>query len=67
MYVCVCNAVTDREIRKAAEGGATSLRTLREELGVATGCGRCARCARGILREVRGDRTTSLELAIAIA
>ena len=26
MYVCVCQAVTDRQIREAAEGGARTLR-----------------------------------------
>ena len=51
MYVCVCNAVTDKDIIQAAEKGACSLRDLREELNVATCCGRCATCARGLLRQ----------------
>lgn len=51
MYVCICKAVTDREIRQAVELGARSLRDLKESLGVATGCGKCACHARAILRE----------------
>lgn len=51
MYVCVCQAVTERQVREAAENGIRSVRDLREHLGVASECGRCARCAHGILKE----------------
>ena len=51
MYVCVCNAVTDREIRGAAKLGARSLDDLSATLGVATCCRRCADCARHVLAE----------------
>jgi bacterioferritin-associated ferredoxin len=51
MYVCVCQAVTDRQIREAAEGGARTLKDLRRDLGVARDCGRCASCARECLQE----------------
>lgn len=50
MYVCICNAVTDKDIIQAAENGASSLKDLRNELNVATCCGRCATCARGLLK-----------------
>lgn len=51
MYVCVCNAVTDGQIREAVCEGACSLRQLRAALGVASRCGRCAECARNVLEE----------------
>ena len=54
MYVCVCQAVTDRQIREAAESGACSLKDLRRDLGVTRDCGRCASCAHECLREVHG-------------
>lgn len=41
MYICICNAVTERDIRFAVESGCTSFRRVSAELGVATGCGRC--------------------------
>ena len=41
MIVCVCKAVSDRQIRTAVKGGATSLRDLTRELGVGTCCGKC--------------------------
>lgn len=49
MYVCICNAVTDKQIRKAAREGCCSLRTLSAQTGCATTCGKCARMAREIL------------------
>lgn len=53
MYVCVCKAVTDRQIREAAMGGARTLKDLRRDLGVTSDCGRCASCARECLKEAR--------------
>ncbi|CAG0981429.1 hypothetical protein MTYP_01784 [Methylophilaceae bacterium] len=50
MYVCVCHAVTDSQIRNAICEGACSMRELRQRLGVASECGRCSHCALGILR-----------------
>lgn len=49
MYVCICQAVTDRQIREAALGGARTLKDLRRDLGVTRDCGVCASCARGCL------------------
>ncbi len=51
MYVCICHSVTDRDIIKAAEKGAASLQDLSDALNVATRCGRCASCAKNILKE----------------
>ncbi len=56
MYVCVCNAVTERHIGKAVENGASTLRDLRQQLGVAGECGRCATCARDCLRNALAER-----------
>lgn len=51
MYVCICNAVTDKQIRKAAREGCCSLRELSCQTGCATSCGKCARMAREILAD----------------
>ena len=51
MYVCVCHAVTDRQIREAARDGARTLKDLRRDLGITRDCGRCASCARSCLDE----------------
>ena len=49
MIVCVCNNISDREIRQAVELGLRTMDELREQLGVATCCGQCAECAQGVL------------------
>ncbi len=59
MYVCVCRAVTDRQIREAAMRGARTLRDLRRELGIARECGSCAACARDCLRAAHAAPTAS--------
>lgn len=51
MYVCVCQAVTERQIRQAAHEGARSLKDLYRDLGISRDCGRCANCARHCLNE----------------
>jgi len=54
MYVCICRQITCGQIRAAASEGISSVRALREHLGVASECGKCAGCARGVLEEARG-------------
>ena len=54
MYVCVCRAVTDRQIRDAAQAGANTLKDLRRELGVSSECGKCAASALECLKEKAG-------------
>lgn len=51
MYVCVCNAVTERDIGQAVATGCSSMRELRESLGVGACCGRCNNCARKLLKQ----------------
>ena len=51
MYICICNAITDRDIVKAAEQGARSPEDLAHDLGVGLGCGRCTSCAKSLLVE----------------
>jgi bacterioferritin-associated ferredoxin len=51
MYVCICNAITDKQIRDAAASGVSSLWELRNELGVASNCGKCREWASKMLRD----------------
>ena len=51
MYVCVCRGITDTRIRQEVADGASSMRDLNERLGVASQCGKCGRCAKGVLAE----------------
>jgi bacterioferritin-associated ferredoxin len=51
MIVCICNNISDREIRQAVDLGLSSMAELRRDLGVATCCGKCAPCAKEVLTE----------------
>lgn len=41
MYVCVCKAVTDTQIKRAINEGVCSRRELFKCLGVGADCGKC--------------------------
>ncbi|MFT3791143.1 MAG: bacterioferritin-associated ferredoxin [Rudaea sp.] len=56
MYVCICNAVTDKMIREAAAEGVSSLAELTRRTGCSGDCGSCADLAEEILRDARGRR-----------
>jgi bacterioferritin-associated ferredoxin len=64
MYICVCNAVTEREIRHCAQLGCT-MDDLREQLGVCTGCGKCKHAAKQILHEERSATGVSSQMQAA--
>jgi bacterioferritin-associated ferredoxin len=51
MIVCVCNNVSEKKLRQAVEAGMTTMADLRNKLEVGTCCGKCASCAKRILRE----------------
>jgi bacterioferritin-associated ferredoxin len=49
--VCLCKNITCSQIRSAACQGACTVRDLKDQLGLASQCGKCAQYARGILEE----------------
>jgi bacterioferritin-associated ferredoxin len=55
MYVCVCNAVTDREIKACVQQGVRDLRALSDLLGVATCCGQCAPLAEEVIHAWKAE------------
>lgn len=60
MYICICNGVTDHQIREAAEAGCTSLAELTMRTGVGANCGSCLPSADALLDEVRTRRALPL-------
>lgn len=65
MYICICNAVTERQLKECARSGAASLDEVAFHLGVGTGCGRCRECASGMLEEMREEARAESECALA--
>lgn len=55
MYVCLCNAITDHDIREAVEEGAVHVSHLAERCGLGTGCGRCQDTAQQMIDQHLAD------------
>ncbi|NYT65640.1 (2Fe-2S)-binding protein [Alcaligenaceae bacterium] len=65
MYICICNAITERQVQAAVAEGASSLADLQAQLGVATCCGCCADTATEYLPGGRYvDQATTVQAAI---
>ena len=60
MYVCICNGVTDRQVREAAEAGCDSVSELTMRTGLGSTCGSCLPLAEAIMAEVRATRALPL-------
>lgn len=53
MYVCLCRAVTDHQIRDFVSTGAACIEEVSATLGVATCCGQCRDHAESVIAECR--------------
>lgn len=63
MYVCVCNAVTEDDVRGCMlDGGCGGVREVKDACGWKPGCGSCTRRLYSLVSEVR----TATELVDAI-
>lgn len=51
MYVCICHAVTDTQIKQSVENGCCSYREVRDCHNVGKTCGRCVPEARQLIDE----------------
>ncbi|GAB2507320.1 (2Fe-2S)-binding protein [Lysobacter humi (ex Lee et al. 2017)] len=60
MYVCICNGVTDRQIRQAAEAGCRTMSELTMRTGAGATCGSCVEMATALLDEVQAMRDLPL-------
>jgi bacterioferritin-associated ferredoxin len=49
MYVCLCQAITESQIKACVRAGAADLQEVSAALGVATGCGCCREHAESII------------------
>jgi bacterioferritin-associated ferredoxin len=52
MYVCLCNAITDRDFRTHAEREGSTVSAVYRSLGKKPQCGKCAPFVRQLLRQV---------------
>ncbi len=64
MYICICNQVTETQLRDEIERGSETVRQLRENLGVTNQCGKCGKCVKNCIKE---NKTSRSDLLIPIA
>ncbi len=62
MYVCICNAVTEDDVRSCIASGACSPREVKAACGMKPGCGTCTKRLYALISEYR----TASELVDAI-
>jgi bacterioferritin-associated ferredoxin len=65
MYVCICQSVTDREIRRQAADGVRAFAELQARTGCSTCCGRCEGEARQVLANAVREERMSLPMVAA--
>ncbi|GAA4064677.1 MULTISPECIES: (2Fe-2S)-binding protein [Actinomadura] len=62
MYVCICHAVTEDDVRGCLAQGACTAREVRAACGMKPGCGACTKRLYGLIRqhgpESDGERGT---------
>jgi bacterioferritin-associated ferredoxin len=63
MYVCICNAVTERDIRHAAGEGVDCFEALQSRTGCGNCCGCCEADARRVLEQACAETAVALPLA----
>ena len=63
MYICLCQGVTDREIKASIEAGAKSLREVQANTPVGLNCGGCRDSAKAFIDETLQQRAQTLGYA----
>jgi len=60
VYVCICNGVTDHQIREAAHSGVASVSELTMRTGCGATCGSCLDMAADLLTKARATHDLPL-------
>ncbi|MEC7106937.1 MAG: (2Fe-2S)-binding protein, partial [Pseudomonadota bacterium] len=63
MYICLCQAVTDRDIQASVDAGAESLDDVQATLPVALNCGTCRDSAEALINEALQNKAHKLSYA----
>jgi bacterioferritin-associated ferredoxin len=60
MYVCICHAITEKDIQKAVNKGACSIAMLSELTLLGKDCGCCTEEAHRVLNQCSGKTATTI-------
>lgn len=61
MYICVCRAITERQILSAIDDGSRTMRELRRQFDLCSACGKCGPCVRDVLAAALPSAGPSVE------
>ena len=64
MYVCICNAISDRHVRTAIAGGATTVGKVYRACGSQPQCGRCKPSICDMLSEAKKRPSPTMPQAV---
>jgi len=64
VYICICNGVTDHQIREAVENGCASLAELTMRTGCGSNCGSCLEMAGDLLAQAQAIGALPLPLPL---
>ncbi|MDG2306777.1 MAG: (2Fe-2S)-binding protein [Candidatus Binatia bacterium] len=67
MVVCLCQGVSEKQVREAIVNGATSRKKVTSACGAGAGCGGCHGSIRDIIREHRAAEARAAEARAAQA
>ena len=56
MYVCICKAISDNDIKAAILDGAEDVDAIAEQLGAGTGCGTCREFTQELIDQTLADQ-----------
>ena len=59
MYVCVCNAVSERQVRRCIEDGIDNLAHIKRHCQFRRSCGSCSACIRAMINEHQPPQTAN--------
>ncbi|GAA5140171.1 (2Fe-2S)-binding protein [Thalassotalea piscium] len=63
MFVCVCNGITDQQIKQlVSEGGVGSLRELKQHLPLGNQCGTCIKLTESIIDNTIIDESLFMQV-----
>lgn len=65
MYICVCKAVTDTQLRAAIDKGVCTRRQLTHCFGVGKDCGKCNKEVKELLKECREQNAIYSIMAVS--
>ncbi|MDV7340245.1 (2Fe-2S)-binding protein [Terasakiella sp. A23] len=60
MYVCVCNGIREKQVRKAVNDGAATVGRVFKAHGCKPECAQCVNCMRNVIEQESSQDTTLL-------